>query len=230
MNNLKPIIEEYFSSVFSDISEKYNIPEYELESIFDSLFTKKSVAENTCMYVFERTGKNNKSGDVCGTQIKGEGEHCSKHKIRQKESVPEVCESKSKGKTCVYVFERTGKNNKLGDVCGTQIKGEGEHCSKHKSKQTKSKLDKKKSKLPKIYTPSKNDGENRVEEVIEDIKPKIILKKHKKLGVFYHAETRFILDSPFDRKISGKLNDSDMVESIAESDYNLIEKYKFIVV
>jgi len=229
--NLKRLIEGYFSSVFSDISEKYNIPEYELESIFDSLFAKEPVTEkkkagNTCVYVFERTGKNNKKGDVCGTKIKGEGEHCSKHKAKHKESAPEV----GADKECVYVFERTGKNNKVGDVCGTKIKGEGEHCSKHKAKQKSNDSDKKKSKLPKLRnTPSKKD-DKQIEEVIEDIKPKIILRKHKTLGVFYHAETRFIFESPIDRKITGKLNDSDVVESIADRDSKLIEKYKFIVV
>jgi len=181
--NLKRLIEGYFSSVFSDISEKYNIPEYELESIFDSLFAKEPVTEK-----------------------------------------------KKAGNTCVYVFERTGKNNKKGDVCGTKIKGEGEHCSKHKAKQKSNDSDKKKSKLPKLRnTPSKKD-DKQIEEVIEDIKPKIILRKHKTLGVFYHAETRFIFESPIDRKITGKLNDSDVVESIADSDSKLIEKYKFIVV
>lgn len=193
-----------------------------------------------CVYVFERSGKNNKKGDVCGVKIKGEGELCSKHKGKTptKTSADDVDEKVQAPCKCVYVFERTGKNNKKGDVCGVKIKGEGDLCSKHKDKKTNSdKKDKKKIPKPRIPSKKKKEKEN-VGEVIEDdiiekeikeAKPKVILKKHKDLGVFYHAETRFVFESPIERIIIGKLSDDDLIYPITDDDEPMVKKYKFIV-
>jgi hypothetical protein len=272
---IKSVIEEYFSSVFSTLTEKYNIPTHELESIFDSLFVseeeevkpvvkkkKKKITTtsdesiiHSCVYVFERSGKNNKKGDVCGTKIKGEGDYCSKHKNKQKTATVSPVEKKNKednkdndednkedskednkeDNTCPYVFERKGKNNKKGEVCDARLKAGNKYCPKHKNKKvTNEDDDVIKKKLPKPRIPSKKKKETGVEEVIKEniekeTKPKIILKKHKNLGIFYHAETRFVFQSPIERTIIGKLVEDDLIDPITESDYKLIEKYQFII-
>ena len=266
--NLKRIIEEYFSSVFTVLSEKYDIPECDLESILQSVFEgEQSVTESpkpvkpkpkpkpkdededadedvksslqTCSYIFERSGKNNNKGDKCGTKTKGDAEYCSKHKKR-------VADSKEKGdecnSLCMYVFERKGKNNIKGEQCGTKTKGDAKYCSKHKNKEKLDSDDKdkcKKTKPPRPRVPSKKKKVEKTEEVITDtkiekdkdteLKPKIILKKHKNLGVFYHAETRFVFESPLERIIIGKLLDDDIIDPITDSDKPQIEKYQFVI-
>jgi hypothetical protein len=239
--NIKSVLEEYFSSVYSVISEKYDIPVSDLEGIFNSLFNSNEKKTDACVYVFERSGKNNKKGDVCGVNIKGEGEFCSKHKPKEKkEQVPVKKQTKEKkeSRTCPHVFDRNGKNNKKGDVCGVNIKGDGEFCSKHKKeKKEKTEEEKpKKSKLPKPQVPSKKKKKEEeiikdevIEKEIKEAKPKVILKKHKNLGIFYHAETRFVFESPMDRIIIGKLTDEDLIDQLTKEDEKLIEKYKFIV-
>jgi hypothetical protein len=124
-------------------------------------------------------------------------------------------------------------------VCGVKIKGEGDLCSKHKDKKTNSDKKDKKNKIPKPRIPSKKKKEKEnVGEVIEDdiiekeikeAKPKVILKKHKDLGVFYHAETRFVFESPIERIIIGKLSDDDLIYPITDDDEPMVKKYKFIV-
>ena len=132
--DLEIIIKEYCSSVFSVISEKYNIPTHELESLFVSGEEVKEVVEkkkkkttsddsfHSCVYVFERSGKNNKKGDVCSTKIKGEGYYCSKHKNKKQtieSNEKEEKKEEKKGKVFIASMNLRGKwaEKPVGTTC-----------------------------------------------------------------------------------------------------------------
>jgi hypothetical protein len=107
---------------------------------------------------------------------------------KEKDSLKEEKPVKKKvnekvGNICIYVTN-------TGSKCTTKIRGEGNLCSKHKSK----------SKVTK-------NTEKSVENNIDKSK---ILRMHKKLKKYYHPETGFVFKSKDEKIVIGKIQDENI--------------------
>ena len=102
--------------------------------------------------------------------------------------------------SCTAVL-KSGKRKD--QVCGLKAKANSEFCARHSKKSTEPSVV--------VETPQT---------------PRLILRKHKVTGDFWHSKTRMVFKSQSERVVVGKMVD-DSIENLTDEDIAVCKKWKF---
>jgi hypothetical protein len=215
MNHIETIINGFITTYNSRIAEKYNLDVSELNSLWN-----------------EVKGCDNSITPISIPTLIPTPTPISKTKtVKQVEIKPVEGE-----KTCPYSFTR-GPNS--GSLCGSKVKGEGSHCSRHK--QYEAKEQKKVLPPPKKVqedTKSANGSSSEDEEKVrEELKKKIydgyseteisrmfFRKPELSNGLLFHKQTNLVCDES--KFIVGKKEGSNVVP-LSEQDIKVAKSWNF---
>ena len=101
---------------------------------------------------------------------------------------------------CPHATTRAGKNSQKGKVCGTAVSS-GTHCAKHKSREDKP------EKRPKKVLPKPRSLQTELKE-----EKKLSIRRHARLGMFWHPETKFVIKEEGSTVVVGKVVGGKVVD------------------
>jgi hypothetical protein len=215
LNHIGTIIKSFISNYNSKISKKYNLDISELDSLWNEVNSQVNENSHVTLPV-------SRVEDVV---------------VPPKVSVqpakkPIVTKPKAEEDTCPYNFTR-GPN--AGTVCGSKVKGDSSHCSRHK--QYEGKELKQKKVLPQAKKLPEDNNSSEEETVRTELKKKIyagftdtqithMFYKKQELGdgLLYHKQTNLVCDNT--KFIVGK-KDGNKVLPLTEDDIKVAKSWNF---
>ena len=197
---ISSLLKSIFEEYSAALVSKLNLDEDKVNEVWNELYSDVPIQKQNNNNKNLKKQNNNKNNNK---NIKKQSNNKNNNKNIKKQG-----NNNDENKKCPYIFT---KGNRNGEACGANIRNGGTYCSRHK----------------KFEGQVIKDRKQFVPETIKECK-KIVLRKHRKIGQYWHSDSKMIFKSKEEKVVIGKIDkDGSTVNDLNEEDIEECKKWSF---